>query len=95
VKVLFRRDADLEARGGDGDPLDDVELGAHDGDTVELDPVLRELIILGVPMSPRCKESCRGLCPVCGQSRNDLDCGHEQTEKLSALGAQLKDLKLS
>jgi len=44
------------------------------GDRVELAEMLREHIILSTPMQPLCHEECRGLCPVCGQDRNEHPC---------------------
>jgi uncharacterized protein len=76
------------------DPLDDLELGTHDLDTVDLLPIVREQIILGLPISPHCKDDCKGLCPTCGQNRNERDCGHREAEKLSPLADQLAKLNL-
>ncbi|MHB8369323.1 MAG: YceD family protein [Leptospirales bacterium] len=43
---------------------------------VDLGPWLRELLLTDLPFYPLCDEECRGLCPKCGQNRNDSDCGH-------------------
>lgn len=52
------------------------------GDQVELADMLREHIILSVPMQPLCHEQCRGLCPVCGRDRNEELCSCvEETQK--------------
>ncbi|MGH7233335.1 MAG: YceD family protein [Nitrospiraceae bacterium] len=62
---------------------DDVELdesGADEdvyrcaGDRLELGEMLREHIILSIPIQPLCREDCLGLCPVCGQDRNEAMC---------------------
>jgi uncharacterized protein len=45
------------------------------GDRLELAEMLREQVILAEPMRPLCHEDCRGLCPVCGQNRNERECG--------------------
>jgi uncharacterized protein len=74
-------------------PLEDVEVAAHDGEAVDLGPILREQIILGVPMSPHCRDSCAGLCPVCGQNRNERDCGHQEGAPPSGLSAQLEKIR--
>ena len=79
VKMIFRLDEgapDVE----DDDPLEDTDFGVHDGKWLELAPMIRELLILSVPMSPRCREDCKGLCVVCGQDRNLNDCGHRAPE---------------
>jgi uncharacterized protein len=76
------------------DPTDESDVGQHDGVRVDLEPMIREQLILSVPMAPRCKENCRGLCPVCGENRNQVSCGHsEQSVEKSPFGA-LKGLKL-
>ncbi len=57
------------------DPFGD-DLERFDGQTIDVAPTLREQLILNLPMAPRCSEECRGLCPVCGQDLNRVDCGH-------------------
>jgi uncharacterized protein len=52
------------------------------GDHVELAAMLREHVILSTPMQPLCDADCLGLCPVCGQDRNERVCGcSEQIEE--------------
>ena len=61
-----------------GDELElgdaDAEIGFYEGDGVELNDVLREFVLLALPMQRLCREDCKGLCPVCGQSRNLSEC---------------------
>jgi uncharacterized protein len=45
------------------------------GDRLELGEMLREQVILAEPMQPLCRADCRGLCPICGQNRNERECG--------------------
>jgi DUF177 domain-containing protein len=52
-----------------------AEEETYAGKTVDLDPILREQILLALPSYPVCKESCKGLCPVCGANLNDRECG--------------------
>ncbi|HEY7955210.1 MAG TPA: DUF177 domain-containing protein, partial [Polyangia bacterium] len=84
----------------DDEALAEEDIGEHDGHTLDLQPMVREQLILSVPMSPRCREDCKGLCAECGQDRNLRDCGHAQvdeklpTEKRSPFAA-LKDVKLT
>ena len=73
---------------------DDVEYGHHDGVTLVLDDVLREALILAVPMNPLCKADCKGLCPVCGGDRNARDCGCAVNKLEDPRLAPLKGLKL-
>jgi uncharacterized protein len=43
-------------------------------DTIDLGPMVRDAIVLELPMAPLCREDCRGLCPQCGADRNEGDC---------------------
>jgi uncharacterized protein len=43
---------------------------------IDLEPLLREYALLEFPISPICKPDCKGLCPVCGENLNKIDCGH-------------------
>ena len=46
---------------------------------VDLEQIVRDAIVLGLPLSPLCRADCPGLCPECGERRADLapDHGHE------------------
>lgn len=41
---------------------------------VDVGNLIREQIVLMVPMNPVCHDHCLGLCPVCGQDRNQWNC---------------------
>lgn len=45
------------------------------GKVIDLDPILREQILLALPAYPVCRDTCKGLCPVCGQNMNERECG--------------------
>ena len=76
------------------DPLDDLEVSSHDGIEIDLGAIIREQIILGVPMSPRCRENCAGLCATCGQNKNERDCGHKPPVLGDPRLSVLKNLKV-
>jgi uncharacterized protein len=58
------------------DPIgDEQDVYEYNGEEVDLAAMLREQIILATPMQPLCDQDCRGLCPVCGQDRNERVCG--------------------
>ena len=44
-------------------------------DTIDLGPLVRDAVVLELPMAPLCREDCAGLCPQCGANRNEGDCG--------------------
>ena len=56
------------------EPEDDDRYYYH-GDHIELAPMLREHIILAVPMQPLCQDDCAGLCSRCGKDLNEGPCG--------------------
>lgn len=68
-------------RAGSGRPRDEAELERdaymrfHDGRQLDLREEAREVLLLELPMVPRCREDCRGLCPKCGADRNEGPCG--------------------
>jgi len=43
---------------------------------IDLEPLLREYMLLSMPIKPLCRPDCKGLCPVCGENLNQVDCGH-------------------
>ncbi len=43
--------------------------------SIDLDPEIREEIILEYPIKPLCKAQCKGLCPKCGKNLNEINCG--------------------
>ena len=52
----------------------DTETSFYDGDGIELEEVLREHILLTLPMQKLCREDCKGICPRCGQNNNVALC---------------------
>lgn len=53
----------------------EAEIGFYDGSGLYLNDILREYVILAMPMHTVCSEACQGICPVCGGNRNLRDCG--------------------
>lgn len=43
---------------------------------IDLEPLLREYMLLALPIKPLCQPDCKGLCPVCGENLNQVACGH-------------------
>jgi uncharacterized protein len=66
----------------------EAEIGFYDGKGLELNDILREYVILSMPMHPVCSDACQGICPVCGQNRNVRACSCEvkpQDDRWAAL----------
>lgn len=73
--------------------MNDADREPFDGKTIDLDPIVREQVLLALPMHAVCKEDCKGLCGVCGQNLNEKACGC-QTKVVDPRLAALKDIKL-
>ena len=57
----------------------EAEIGYYVGEGVELKDILREQILLEVPIKVVCREECKGLCPRCGQNLNESACHCPET----------------
>ena len=44
---------------------------------IDLSPLVRDAMLLELPLAPLCREDCAGLCPVCGTDRNESACACE------------------
>ncbi|MBU3958889.1 MAG: DUF177 domain-containing protein [Candidatus Omnitrophica bacterium] len=49
-------------------PVDSLE------QDIDLNPDIREEVILNYPMKPLCRPDCKGLCPRCGENLNAGGC---------------------
>jgi uncharacterized protein len=58
---------------GDDDADDEYLL---DGDLLDLEPALRDALVLELPLAPLCADDCPGLCSECGVRLADAGAGH-------------------
>jgi uncharacterized protein len=70
------------------DEPEDIHLVSED--KIELTPYVEETVSLALPYIPLCTKACKGLCPECGQNRNEQPCACKQ-EKLDPRLAGLAD----
>jgi uncharacterized protein len=61
---------ELYTEGGDGEETYPL---VHD--EVDLEPLVRDAVLLELPQAPLCRTDCQGLCPFCGANRNEEACG--------------------
>jgi uncharacterized protein len=52
----------------------EAEIGFYEGGGLELEDIVREQVLLALPMQRVCNETCKGICPLCGKNRNESDC---------------------
>lgn len=71
---------------------EDLEVSIFDGDEIDLTELVREQILLNLPIQVFCREDCQGLCPKCGANQNLIDCKCEENE-IDPRWASLKNLK--
>jgi uncharacterized protein len=73
---------------------DDLELAYYEEDTIDLDRVIFEQIMLQMPIKPLCRETCKGLCPRCGLNLNLAGC-HCEPETFNERLAVLEKFKVN
>jgi len=82
VEIPLESDFDLIFRPvvADSEPTErsitppETEIGYYQKDSLLLEDVLREQVLLSLPVRTLCKPDCKGLCPRCGQNRNSQEC---------------------
>jgi uncharacterized protein len=60
--------------------LQDLDTYTHDGESLDLRPLIREQLVLALPMAPICAEGCRGICSGCGANLNQESCSCDQSQ---------------
>ena len=83
---------ELYAYEPDPDDEDSLTVG---GDTLDLEPVVRDAVVLALPLNPLCDPNCLGLCAGCGARLADVepDHAHDEIDPRWAALALLKDSK--
>ena len=82
VEIPLSADYDLIFRPADADAdspersitAPETEIGYYQGDSLALEDVFREQVLLSLPAKTLCKPDCKGLCPRCGADRNRQPC---------------------
>jgi uncharacterized protein len=60
--------------------LTDAGLLYPEDGNIDLAPLLREYMLLELPIRPLCRPDCKGLCPECGTDWNTTTCLHQSTD---------------
>jgi uncharacterized protein len=87
---LYYRPVDKDSAYRDEMQIDEgqADIAFYEGEGVELEDVLREFVLLSLPMQKTCRPDCKGMCPGCGVNRNRVQCECRQEivdERWSAL----------
>jgi len=71
-----------------GDPYPTIS----DDEKVDIEPLIREALLVEAPFAPIHDDNCQGLCVKCGTDLNESDCGCEEDSDSSHPFASLKDI---
>ncbi|RBY82222.1 DUF177 domain-containing protein [Blastococcus sp. TF02A-26] len=55
---------------------DEDEVRLVEGERIDLEPMVRDAVVLALPLSPTCSDDCSGLCVDCGERLDDLPADH-------------------
>ena len=75
-------------------PGETDEAEIYDGESIILDDLVRDTLLVAEPLRELCKSDCKGLCPVCGQNLNEGQCDCDTfvpDPRLAALESLLKN----
>jgi uncharacterized protein len=85
---VIARDEEVEIDEGE------AEIGFYQNGGMELEDILREQVLLALPMQRVCSDVCKGICPACGKNRNETDCDCKLESHDDRWGAALRKLEL-
>jgi uncharacterized protein len=77
-------------KGLTGDEEDD-DIRRLEGDLLDLEPLLRDAVVLALPFQPLCQDDCPGLCVECGARLAD-EPGHQHEDAVDPRWAALRTL---
>ncbi|HTZ17604.1 MAG TPA: DUF177 domain-containing protein [Dissulfurispiraceae bacterium] len=71
---------------------DELDTVFYSGDMFDTDDLLREQLLLNLPMKPLCSPDCKGFCPMCGAdlSISTCNCKIKETDSRFEILKQLK-----
>jgi len=90
IQELFLYDDSRDAAASSDDD-EETDVRRTEGDLVDLEPVLRDAVVLALPFQPLCQDDCPGLCTECGARLAD-DPDHRHDEPVDPRWAALQDL---
>ena len=67
---------------------EDDDVSRLEGDLLDLEPLLRDAVVLALPFQPLCRDDCPGLCTECGARLAD-DPDHQHDEPVDPRWAAL------
>jgi uncharacterized protein len=71
--------------------FEDEEVSRLEGDLLDLEPLVRDAVVLALPFGPLCREDCPGLCVECGARLAD-EPGHTHGDAIDPRWAALTEM---
>ena len=65
-----------------------------DGDLLDLEPALRDAMVLALPLAPLCSGDCEGLCAECGVRLAEAGPSHDHGDGIDPRWARLRELNM-
>ena len=69
----------------------EMSVSVFDGESIDVDEIVKEQVLLAVPTRTLCQPECKGICPECGIDKNTGDCACD-TKEIDPRWAALKNL---
>jgi uncharacterized protein len=91
VEVAFRELYEFEEDAADTES-DDGDRRFLNGALLDLEPALRDAMVLALPLAPLCSSDCEGLCPECGVRLADAGPAHDHEDAIDPRWARLREL---
>jgi uncharacterized protein len=91
--LYYQPAAEFVKGGEDEIEESESELAYYEGDQLDMNDILREVVLLALPMRLTCSEDCKGICPQCGQNRNQMVCDC-QTRAIDDRWGQLRAIRV-
>jgi DUF177 domain-containing protein len=85
-------EADYESSSAAALNDEEMSVSVFDGESIDVDEIVKEQVLLAVPARTLCREDCKGICPECGIDLNTGQCSCA-AEEVDPRWAALKDLK--
>ena len=75
---------------------DEMDVDFYKEGLIDTEDIIRDQILLNIPMKPLCSEDCKGLCTICGTDLNYSECGcivQEIDPRMAILQSLLRRMK--
>ncbi|MDI1472748.1 DUF177 domain-containing protein [Thermodesulfovibrio sp. 1176] len=75
---------------------DEMDVDFYREGLIDTEDIIRDQILLNIPMKPLCSEDCKGLCTICGTDLNYSECGcivQEIDPRMAILQSLLRRMK--